>query len=167
MSLCGIILRTAFLSFFILNGYLRLASLEKNTHAFNEKYQKLEKTIKTKLNVELPNALRHNYFKVHSDTIVKAAAYLQIILAILGILGCQCSTTALGVFFFVREVLHQEVFTFSGKTSMIEFEKFALVVSLVTGAFVIGCCKSRCKLASGACSTNASAKTSVTSKKHN
>ena len=167
MSLCGIILRTAFLSFFIINGYLRVVSLEKNTNAFNEKYQKLERAIKTNLKFDLPEPLKHASFKVHSATIVKAGAYLQVILAILGLIGCQCSIKALGLLYFAREALHLEVFHYTRKTSLVDLERFALVISLVMGAFILGCCRSKCKVASSGCSFNASSKTSATSKKFN
>ena len=139
MGFCTFTLRIGFLAFFALNAWNILQNHEQHTSTFKSSYKNFEASIKTRTGFALPDVLGHAHVSTHSALIVKGLAWATLGLSALALLLSSCLTSAVGLLYFTQQVIHLNVANFSGKTSLVEFEKLALAVALLMGSFALSC----------------------------
>lgn len=144
MNACFLVTKIALLSFFALNGWNVLQDVGKHTTKFKNSYKTLEKTVKSRLGVDLPPAVNSSNVGKNSEYIVKGLAWAQIALAVGAVLLTGKLAALLGIVYFVQELVHLNVANVSLKTPLGEVEHFALAVALLTACMLLAgystCC---------------------------
>ena len=170
MGCCKFILKIGFIAFFALNGWNTLQNIGHHTTTFGNSYKNFVATFVARTGFQVPPQLGHAEISKHSEAIVKGLAWAQVGLSGAAVLICGGFAQLAGLIYFIQQVIHLNIASYTSKTSFEEFERFALALGLLVASFVVGACTKNqrlvAKFTSGSADSNQKANQAKDKKKN-
>ena len=133
-----LVLRSLFLAFFLLNAWNHL----KDFHNYHDSWVANARTyinsFKEVTGLDYPKSITEVVFQ-NSVIFCQGIIYATLTASALSMLGIMNLTWFVGLIYMKFELMNQNIITFNTKTSLQDWERLAMVVTLFVGSIAVSC----------------------------